>query len=158
KWRLMTANRPRRHSMRRGKPIATAICLMLLLAFAGLAFAQGIITGSIAGSVSDQTGAVISGANVAAKNQETNQIFTTTTNEAGVFVITNVPPGHYSLTVEATSFATMRVAGIEVVTAQRTQVNDIRLQVGTASTVVEVSGAAPLVETGSAQVTNTFSS
>src|SRR5215475_10382660 len=65
------------------------ICLLVFLAFgAALAFAQGGSTGSLAGTVADPSGAVVSGAKGVVKNGETGQEFTATTSDNGTF---NVP-------------------------------------------------------------------
>jgi len=52
-----------------------------------MTFAQGIVTGSIGGTVTDTTGAIVQGAQVTATSVETNQVFTTASNEAGLFLL-----------------------------------------------------------------------
>ena len=72
------------------------VCLALLLT-AQAAWAQSTTEGAIAGTVTDPSGAVVSGANVAARNNGTNQEFTTTTDSSGYYRINLVPPGTYTL-------------------------------------------------------------
>lgn len=143
---------------KKGRTLTGAVCLLLLLSFTTLAFGQGIITGSVSGSVTDPSGAAVVGAKVTARNQDTNQAFPTVTNETGFFSLTKLPPGKYDITVEAPSFAKTQLPSVEVVVAKQTTLNEIRLRVGSGSEVVEVTGAAPLVETGTAQVANTIDS
>src|SRR5215469_879924 len=101
-------------SRNKGTLLTWTFCLTALLSLATLGFAQGIVTGSIGGTVLDQSGAVVSGAKVTAISQETNQTFVTTTNEAGIFLLAKVPPGRYSLMFEKPTFARTEVR-VEVV-------------------------------------------
>ena len=133
------------------------LCLTVLISLVPMVFGQGIVTGSISGIVVDQSGAVIQGAKVTATSHETNQTFVATTNDAGVYLLAKLPPGHYSLTVEMPKFTKVR-AEVEVMVAKQTQVNDIQMTVGSLAETVEVSGAGALVEAGTAQVTNTIDS
>ena len=130
------------------------LCLTVLISLATTAFGQGIVTGSISGMVLDQSGAVIPGAKVTGTSNETNQNFVTTTNEAGIFLLAKLPPGHYTVTIEAARFSKVR-SEVEVVVAKETQLNNIQMMVGSNAETVEVSGVAALVEAGTAQVTNT---
>lgn len=138
------------------RALTGVVCLLLLLSFTTLAFGQGIITGSISGSVMDPSGAAVAAAKVTARSQNTNQVFPTATNESGFFSITKMPPGIYNVAVEAAGFAKTQMANVEVMVAKQTNLNEIRMRVGSGSEVVEVTGAAPLVETGTAQVANSI--
>jgi len=82
---------------------AVHVVVMLLLV-AGLAFGQGIVTGSISGTVLDQQGAVLADAAVRATQIETNRVFTTTSSKAGVVQLPSLPPGTYNVTVETKGF------------------------------------------------------
>jgi len=75
-------------------------CLMLILATT-FAFGQGIVTGSIAGTVEDPEKAVFVGATVAAKNVGTNVEFKSTTNDQGYFSIRSIPTGTYRVAIES---------------------------------------------------------
>src|SRR6266404_8608740 len=77
-----------------GRPLQLSLWLlagMACLLLAVPAFSQGIATGSIAGTVTDPTGAVILGATVKAVNTATNQEFSATTNDAGLVSLRSVP-------------------------------------------------------------------
>ena len=82
--------------------------LLVALLFApGVRAQTQITTGTIQGTVTDQAGAVVPEANVEVKNLETNQARTLTTDEDGRFVVLQLPPGHYTVTVSKQGFATL---------------------------------------------------
>src|SRR5487761_787020 len=72
-------------------------------------FGQGITNGSIAGTVLDQKGAVVVGANVTALSKSTNVSYSGTTNSTGYFTIQNLPNGLYTVTVQAPGFSKLTV-------------------------------------------------
>src|SRR5689334_8579639 len=81
------------------------ICLfaMLTLAFLSVAaFGQATSTGSLSGTVTDPTGAVVANATVTLRNTSTNQEFTTQTNDNGTFQIPSLATGIYSATITST--------------------------------------------------------
>ncbi len=137
--------------------IFTGLSLVLLLALGcQIAFAQGIVTGSIAGTVVDPTGAIVPGAKVSAKQVDTNLTFNTTSGDSGYFQISKLPPGSYVITIEANNFRTMKFSGTVVLVAQESQLGKVQMQIGGKSEVVEVNGAAPLIETQAVQISMTF--
>lgn len=85
-----------------------SFCLLALLALAPVAWGQTqITTGVIQGVVTDQTGAIVPGANVEVKNVETNFTKNLSTDEDGRFVFLQLPPGSYTLTAAKQGFATI---------------------------------------------------
>jgi outer membrane receptor protein involved in Fe transport len=78
--------------------------LFVLATLSGAAFAQ-TETGQISGRVADPNGAAVPGATVVAKSVETGAERTATSNEEGVYVITNLQPGIYDVTATGTGFA-----------------------------------------------------
>ena len=80
----------------------------LLLSAPNLASGQGIITGSIGGTVVDQTDAVIPDATVTAVNDSTKTTLQAKTNAEGTFLISNAPIGIYTITIEASGFGMSR--------------------------------------------------
>src|SRR5207245_7140866 len=71
------------------------------------------ITGSIVGTVTDSSGAIISGALVTTTNTDKNvDVRTVTTNQNGYYVVTFLPIGHYAVRVEAKGFKTYTRTGI----------------------------------------------
>src|SRR5678816_1032501 len=127
------------------KFIALSALLMSFALFAGSVFAQTSTTGSIEGSVSDTTGAAVPG--IAVKVTSTNLISaqTATTDDNGRFRILNLPPGRYTVTVEAEKgFAKFERTDVEVNLSRNTSV-EIQLQPAGAQasvTITDTAGAA----------------
>lgn len=107
------------------------------------------------GVVRDQSGAVVGGATVTAKNAGTNISKTTSSNDQGEYLIVNLPPGAYEVTVEASGFKKSVLPEVVLTVGQRADL-DIALEVGTVSEVVTISGAtAELVETSKTAIATT---
>jgi len=124
---------------------------MCFLLFSVAALAQTTIsTGSIQGTVTDPSGALVSGARVTIRNQSTAQGAQQTTNASGVFASGALIPGGYVVQVEATVFSTeqMRVT----VQVNGTSGGNIKLAVGQSAQVVEVQGSEVAVNTEQATV------
>ena len=121
-------------------------CLMLIFATT-FALGQGIVTGSIAGTVVDPQKAVVVGAKVAAKNLATNVEFKSVTNDQGYFSIRSIPVGTYRVAVEAPNFKKLEADGVVVNTGVTTDMGSLTLALGTTAETVTVEGAAPLIET-----------
>lgn len=134
------------------------LLMAAMLAWAVFANAQGIVTGSISGAVSDPQGAVVSGAKVLAKHLATNREFSAETNAAGLFSLRTLPPGAYELKIEAPSFRTYQSNNVVVSVGEDTSIGAAKMELGAASETVTVEGTAPLVESTSQQITNTFES
>ena len=81
-----------------GKCRAASITVTLLFV-AAIAFGQGIVTGSISGTVLDQQGAIVPDAAIQATQKETNRVFNTTSSNGGVIQLPSLPPGTYKVTV-----------------------------------------------------------
>jgi hypothetical protein len=120
--------------------------------------AQGITTGSISGTVTDTTGAVIAGASITATAKATNVALTTTSGSDGSFSFRDVPIGTYTLVITESGFAGLTLNNIEVASSREQALGVQKLSPGTAEAVVEVSGAQNILETSQAQVTTTFDS
>ena len=101
--------------------------------------------GTITGRVIDPSGAVVAGAEVRVKNQETGAVATARTNEAGNYAAPYLLPGTYELSVDFKGFKKTERTGVQVRVNDVLSV-DLRLEVGSASEVVEVKGGAPLLE------------
>jgi outer membrane receptor protein involved in Fe transport len=112
-------------------------CLLLLLISIGMV-AQ-VETGSISGTVKDSTGAVISGATISVKNVANGALRTVTSNQDGLYNVTNLQPGTYQVNVDHSGFAKM--ARQIVVSVGSKNAADFTMQVGGSSTTVEVVGA-----------------
>ncbi len=129
-------------------------CTFAMLACISIAFGQSV-NGSITGEVTDQTGAVISGAHVVAHNLDTGVDTPTTTNSTGVYHIDFLPIGHYQVTVDANGFSTQTLPPFVLEVLQTANFN-VKLSVGSSATTVSVSAAAPILDTTDPTVASTF--
>lgn len=125
----------------------------ILLAFIGCFLAWGQ-TGSISGTVADKSGAVIDTATVTVVNVETKATRVVSTNGTGAFNVTNLPAGHYQITVKKDGFQTYRVDDALLTVDQVLAVN-AQLEPGAVSEEVQVQGSElPPVDLETAQVSN----
>lgn len=125
--------------------------LLILLAFhISLSAQTTASTGSIRGTVTDPSGAVLSGAKVTINNKSTGHLITVTTTSAGAYTSGALTPGDYTIRIEASGFKTTEIpVTVEVgVTAS----GDAKLQVGQTDQVVEVLGSAVAVNTEQATI------
>jgi Carboxypeptidase regulatory-like domain len=119
--------------------LLTALTATVLFMFSALAFGQ--YTSNVQGTVFDPSKLVIPGATVVLKNTDTGLMSTIKTNESGLYHFSNVAPGNYTVTVDATGFQEARVS--TTLTAASTAGLDVTLQLAGASssvTVNEISG------------------
>ncbi len=140
------------------KTIASTLITLVLVFSASFAFAQGIVTGSISGTVQDPQGAVVSGAKVTAKQLDTNREYTGETNATGGFSLRVLPPGQYSVKIEAKTFRALESHGITVAVGNDTTLGTVKLELGSSAETVSVEGTAPIIETTTDQISNTFDS
>jgi hypothetical protein len=118
--------------------------------FATQLFAQSDL-GSITGYVHDPTGAVVPNITVSVKDEATNVERRATTNQDGLWSVTNIPSGNYTITAEAPGFKKYQVSHNKL-DPSATLRADIALQVGEATETVEVSASATTLQTDSASV------
>ncbi len=114
------------------------------------AFAQ-VDTGAILGTVTDPSGAVVPGAKVTATNEDTGLALSTTTSGVGSYVFTPIRIGTYSITAEKEGFEKVVHTHITVNVQAQVKV-DVMLTPGAVSTSVEVTAAAPQLQTQNASV------
>jgi hypothetical protein len=105
---------------------------------------------TLSGTVTDQSGSVIPGVGVTAINTSTGVAYRSESNTSGAYYIGALPPGPYKITAEKTGFKQWtRTLQLEV--SQNASV-DFRMEVGSTTTVVEVTGAPPIINTTGTQV------
>jgi hypothetical protein len=110
---------------------------------------------SIQGTVTDPSGAVVSGATVTLNNNETNQTSQATTTDAGVYVFNALLPSTYTITVEKPGFQKKVLDHVQVIAEQANAVN-VELAVGEASQTVTVSGSQlPAIDTETGMISGT---
>src|SRR5262245_45554579 len=98
------------------RPFLVVCTLLLSLGWSAPALAQGGITSTISGIVSDNSGAVVPGANVQLKHNATGVMQESVTNSDGTFSFPSMSPGSYTITVTLEGFKTFIVNNV-VVTA-----------------------------------------
>jgi len=111
--------------------------------------------GNIVGTVVDASGGTVANADVELANVATGVKSTTKTDAAGGYRFGNVLVGVYSVTVGAPGFTTASLRNVEVELNKTTTAN-VSMTVGSVATQVEVSEAAALLDTTTAQITNTY--
>jgi len=132
------------------KKIRAAILLGVITILARGSEAQ-LSSASINGSVHDSTGASVANATIKLQNIDTSVETTTSSNAAGSYGIVSITPGQYTLEATAPSFSTQRISTFTLAVGQ-TATFDFALAVGEQNSVVNVEGAAPLLETTTANL------
>jgi hypothetical protein len=124
--------------------------VLVFLAYAQPGYTQ-VVTATLYGSVADPSGAAIPSATITATNVAMGIETKTTADAAGDYILPSLTPATYSIAVKKAGFKTTVISGVTLLVDQKARV-DIQLQVGQVTTTVEVSGAAPLVDTKTASV------
>jgi len=124
--------------------VAALICMVVFLSSTLVLEAQQI-TGSLRGTVSDPSGAVVASAPVTAKNTETGLTRSTVTDRTGSFVLIELPVGHYQLEVTAQGFQKYVQDGISL-NVNETGVVPVRLRVGGEAEQIQVKADAELLQ------------
>ncbi len=110
--------------------------------------------GSVTGTVTDASGAVMPAAGITVTNTDTNVSRRVPTGADGVYTVADLLPGNYRLQVDARGFGPSERTGIVLYAGQSVNV-DVQLSVGTATSKVDVSAAAPVIATETATTTYT---
>ena len=131
------------------------VCLFVVLS-AGLLYGQGGANGTILGTVTDSSGAVVGNAKVDVTNVATGVASHTETSVNGDFTSPYLPPGTYRVTVQAPGFQKAVAEGIILAVAQQARVN-IVMKPGQVSETVEVQANPVSLDTDSAAVSQLIS-
>ena len=127
--------------------LVLSIALMLVGLLTPPAFGQGTVSlAQLNGTVLDTTGRSIVRATIGLRQMSTNQNYSATTNATGYYVVPNLQPGRYELTVQSSGFAKYTQTGLVLNVGQIATI-DITLKVASAGEVVTVTTEAPPVET-----------
>jgi hypothetical protein len=128
---------------------------LLLFTLAVPLWSQSLISGDLAGTVYDTSGAVVPNVSLVLKNTDSGESFTSTSNSAGAYRFALLKPGHYELTATAPDFNTQLQKTI-VQVGQQTTLN-INLAVRNSNTTVEVNAQAEsLLQTDHADISTAF--
>jgi len=133
--------------MRQGVVSATIFVSLLLC---GTGYTQ-TTSGSIAGNVVDAQHAALPNAAVTAKELQQQFTVNTKTDESGRFVFPQVPPGTYTIAVEAPGFKRMERAGVVLNANDKLAIGEITMEVGAVTEQIEVSASAITLQTESAE-------
>jgi hypothetical protein len=133
---------------------AFALALIALVALGGGAAYGQAISGNIAGTVTDSSGAAIVNAEVNATNINTGVGPNTKTNDTGGYRFENLAAGVYRITVKASGFRTTTMQA--EVLLNMTGTANVTLSPGASTETVEVSGEAPIIDTTTTQLQTTF--
>jgi len=128
------------------KPFQLAGFVGLLALMAAVAWPQSSYTAAARGIVTDASAGAVPGAKVIMTEADRNVPHAATTDEAGRYAITTLPPGAYTLTVEARGFKKYTQTDIPLAVQQQATF-DVTLEVGDIATSVEVRSTAPLLNT-----------
>lgn len=129
--------------------LCPAILAISGLLFSGFAFAQS--TANVRGTITDATGSAVPNATVTVKNLATGEEHSTLTDSAGIYQVSALPVGTYSVQVKANGMQTQTVTNLELLVGSTVR-QDFTLQVATATQSIEVSAAAPLIDSSTASL------
>ena len=139
-------------------PFVTALVILLVVS-TPLCIAQGIITGSLTGLVSDTSGAAIPNAPVTAENNATRGFFKGVSGADGTFVIRDLPVGTYTVTISVQGFSKDTVQNAQVNAGAATSIGNQRLAPASAVETVQVAASsAALLDTTTAEGSATIAS
>ena len=130
------------------------LCALLACGLAGVVGAQ-TTGGTLRGAVTDSQGLAIADASVSITNNETKVTTPLSTTGAGLYNYPDLAVGTYSITVEKEGFQKVVRSGIQIFANQVTEVN-LTIPLGSVTSTIEVTGGTPLVQTGTAQLSNDF--
>ena len=117
--------------------IPTALLCAALALGTSVASAQSTSAGTLTGTVTDATGALIPGATVTVLDPATKSKFTVTSNKDGQYTLSNIQPGNYDVTAAKSGFSTDAIAGLTVSVGTQTTAN-FKMSVGSENTTIEV--------------------
>ncbi len=143
------------------KSNATKIFVLVLIFALGLVFSatpvRAQVSGAtLSGTITDAQGGAVVGAKISARNAATGVSTDTTTNSSGIYSIVNLLPANYDVSVSAMGFRTA-VSKVTLTVGAKQEMN-VSLTVGEVSQTVEVTGAAPVIETTNATLSGNVES
>src|SRR6266567_2508787 len=138
------------------RSLRITFCMTVLLMMAGRLFAQGGATGTILGTVTDSSSAIVSGASVTVTNTSTNVAVRTTTGSAGDLYVPSLNPGPYKVTVESRGFQKSVTNTVTLTVDQKVRV-DVSLKPGAVTETMQVTAQAVTLDTDSAALSQLVS-
>jgi hypothetical protein len=135
------------------KKLGTILALLALAVAPALA---QVSSGSMSGTISDSTGAIIPDAKISATEAQTGTVYNTVANSAGIYTLPTLLPGTYNVTVTAPSFKAEEVKGLLVSISNRTG-HDFTMQPGGSEVTITVEANGPALDTQSSDVGTSIS-
>ncbi|MGC1782665.1 MAG: carboxypeptidase regulatory-like domain-containing protein [Acidobacteriaceae bacterium] len=136
--------------------LLTAFAILTVLpSFQPVAFAQSSVTGSINGTVTDSTGAVVPGATVTVKDTTTGAVHTYTTNDHGLFTAPFLPPNVFNVSATAPGLQSTTTS-VQILNGQQSQVTVTVTPTASSQTVQVSANNAQLIDTQTSNTTTTF--
>ena len=128
-----------------GDLLPSALFTLVSLALCASGWAQTSMTGLLRGVVTDPSGRVVPNADVRVTNERTNEVRSVKTGVDGAYTMPLLPPGGYRLDIYAKGFAHAIVSSVAI-SVTETNVTNVALRVGSESTMIEVTGTPPVVD------------
>jgi Carboxypeptidase regulatory-like domain len=131
--------------------LTAGLVVLACLALAAVPGSGQATTGQINGQVTDPTAAVVPGATITVTDEDKGVSFEGRSGASGDYTVLSLPPGIYSVSASAPGFSETRFSHVVLAIDQQLELN-FKLKVGSISSVVTVTDAAPLLQTESAEV------
>jgi len=135
---------------------ARILCLAALVGLLPTSASAQTVSGTLLGTVTDSSGAIVANAKVTIINEGTGLTRVVTADSNGEYIAPALPTGHYTITSEMSGFKTVALSNIELGVDQRVRIN-IKHEVGAMSESVSVTAEAPLLQTSSSELGTTVS-
>ena len=133
------------------RPFLVAALLTVVGFIQAAAYGQAVNTGTVVGTVTDQSGAVVPEARITLTDMSTHSARATVTNATGQYVFNDVPPGAYDIVVTKSGFESTKVDSQSVAVGTQTTAN-VKLHVGNESQTIEVTAEGVQLQTLNATV------
>ena len=128
------------------KNVKLFFVFVVVLSFSALTMAQSTTTGAIGGVVQNPNKEMVPGATVKVRNTETNKEDAATTDDTGRFKVSNLQPGKYAITIDASGFTQLTQENVVVEVGRETPL-EVGLSVGQVTGTVDVTAEAPVINT-----------
>ena len=128
------------------------LCALLLISLSSISYSQQVATATMTGRVVDHNGAVIAGAQISVTNIATSARRETTTNDDGLYVLSGLVPGDYTVRVQAVGFSAKTSESPITLQVGQSKTVDATLDVGSVTETVDLVGEIPLIDTTTSAV------
>jgi Carboxypeptidase regulatory-like domain/TonB dependent receptor-like, beta-barrel len=127
------------------------VCAIELMFLVSVPVRAQVVGATLSGTITDQSGAVVPGAELSIKNSETGITRKVTSDKAGFYSSPNLLPGRYAIDVTAAGFATLSESGVSLAVGDQRALNLV-LRVGQSSQTVQVTSVAPTIQLNSSTI------